>query len=747
MGIIKKIIPYIILLLLISFTATTNGETYPKRPPLPSENHLEEKIQRVMIVVKKEQFHHFKKRISEQPQLSIHQTYQNVFYGFSIEGPLEILQTIQEDKAVLHSSQVVSYAPHINESVPFIGGEDVRGLFDRDDHRLTGKGVKVAIIDTGVDYHHPDLYRNYRGGYDLIDGDKDPMETRAANGSETIHGTHVAGIIAANGKLKGIAPEADIIAYRALGPGGMGTSDQVIAAIERAIKDKVDIINLSLGNNVNGPDWPTSLALDHAVESGIVAVTSSGNSGPGVWTVGSPGTSEKAISVGASSPPLQMPYLKISGEKELIPMNSLQGAKPWELKGLDTIVFGGLGETKDLNETMRGKIVLLKRGELTFTEKARNAKQQGAKAVIIYNNITGGFSGALEIPLDIPVVSISKEAGLLIKKQLKLKQNSGIRTIYKKEEDELADFSSRGPVTNTWAIKPDVVAPGVAIDSTVPGGYLALQGTSMSAPHVAGACALIKQAHPDWSPEQIKASLMNTATPLKNAQHKKLMPNEQGTGRINVKAAIETEVLVYPGSLTFGQYYTDHSRTKGVRSLTLDNQSDRKQTIYFKSPIYKPGIQWNLPTKVTLKPGEKRQVTISLDITPNQINPGIHQGWIQIEQEENIIELPYIFVMDEPNYPRVMGFELVYGDQPDIYKYQMYLPGGADEMGIALYDPDTMTFAGFLDWNRNVPRGVFKKEIKKETLKELKDGIYKAIIFAKKSGKEDQIEVDVLLGE
>ena len=137
----------------------------------------------------------------------------------------------------------------------------------------------IGVIDTGIDYSHEILRKNYSGGQDVIDGDGDPMETNDINGQGTLHGTHVAGVIAANGRMKGVAPEATILAYRALGPGGMGSTEQVIAAIDQAIEDQVDILNLSLGNNVNGPDLPLSVAINNAVDHGIIAVTSSGNSG------------------------------------------------------------------------------------------------------------------------------------------------------------------------------------------------------------------------------------------------------------------------------------------------------------------------------------------------------------------------------------------------------------------------------------------------------------------------------------
>lgn len=165
------------------------------------------------------------------------------------------------------------------------------------------------MIDTGIDYTHPDLRKSYKGGYDLVDFDQDPMETTEEQGIPTLHGTHVAGIIAANGEMKGVAPEAELYGYRALGPGGTGTSVQVMAAIEQAVEDKMDIINLSLGNTINGPDWPTSIAVNRATEQGVTVVIANGNTGPDPWTVGSPATADSVIAVGASTPQIEHPYL------------------------------------------------------------------------------------------------------------------------------------------------------------------------------------------------------------------------------------------------------------------------------------------------------------------------------------------------------------------------------------------------------------------------------------------------------
>lgn len=713
---------------------------YPDYPILPSDDENEKVT--MVLVVKEDEFLKAKELIKKHhPKIKIRQQFEEVFKGFSVEGTKRDLQSLLKEPYIVHASPVSTYQPHIEESVPFIGGDTIRGYFNEKNERLTGKGIKVAVIDTGIDYHHPDLHRNFKGGYDVVDGDSDPMESLGANRGATIHGTHVSGIIAANGKLTGMAPDASIMVYRALGPNGVGTTEQVIAAIEKAIKDKVDVMNLSLGNNVNAPDWPTSLAINKAVEKGIIAVTSSGNSGPNAWTVGSPGTASKAISVGASTPPIEVPYLTLSGYSRQIRLLPLHGAAKWNLTHSEEMVYVKLGEKEDFKQNVRGKVVLIKRGKITFTEKVKNAQEKGAKAVLIYNNLKGNFIGQLEREFDIPVASISKEDGEWLRK--KAKQNRWLKTTYEKEEDTLASFSSRGPVTTTWEIKPDVVAPGVEIDSTIPKGYLSLNGTSMAAPHVSGAVALIKQRHPDWSPEQVKAALMNTAKPL--SQGGKILPAyEQGAGRIDVAKAIQADVLIYPSSITFGQIISSQPRVKKKIDLMLDNQSEQHKTFTFLQPKTQNGIQWDLPVAIKVPPNQKRKVTVYLDITPYLFQKGIYDGAIAIQAENETIRLPYLFVINEPDYPRLMGFELGLADQAKTLHYELYLPGGADEFGIALYDPDTLRFIGFLDYGRNVPRGLRKKDIKEEELN-IPKGVYKAVIFAKKGNKEDRMETEIIV--
>ncbi|SFB03777.1 MULTISPECIES: S8 family serine peptidase [unclassified Bacillus (in: firmicutes)] len=730
-----KKITILLVILMISAQWTASGRAL-EHPPIPVESTETSKIA-IVITKKPLNEQEIKTLLEPYQDLELRYVFKHALTGFSVKGKSKTLQKLEGIEEVQLVSHAQSYSIDGEESVKMIGAEDVRGYFDRNNQRITGKGITVGVIDTGIDYNHPDLRRNYGGGRDLVDQDDDPMETLSSAGAPTLHGTHVAGIIAANGKIKGVAPEAKIKAYRALGPGGSGTTEQVIAGIEQAIKDKVDVVNLSLGNSINGPDLPISLALNKAVDSGIVAVTSSGNSGPGIWTVGSPGTATKAISVGASTPVMKVPFLQ-KGGTGTTKLEAMAGAAEWNIDRSLQIAEGGIGLKEDM-KNVKNKLVVVKRGRLTFTEKARNALEAGAKAVLIYNNTKGNFYGNLEEKLPIPVAAIPKKAGE------ELLRSGGLARVHLIEEsDRLADFSSRGPVTSTWEIKPDVLAPGVAINSTVPGGYMPLQGTSMAAPHVAGACALLKQAHPDWSPNQIKAALMNAAKPL--VKSKELYRTyEQGAGRIQIKEALESQSLVTPSSIQLGKFQLADRKHQHKAFLTIENVSSEKLRYSFDIPKAVEGLRWRMPFSFTLAPKQKKDVEIELTVEPLLLKGKIQDGYLSLKAGRKTIHIPYLYVLEEPGYPRVMGFDLAEGDQAGSYRYEVYLPGGAEEFGIALFDPADLTFKGFLDSARNVKKGMLKKDLKGEQLPE--DGDYLIKVFAKKAGKEDMIEMMIHIGK
>lgn len=717
----------------------------PDHPPLSLAMRDGEKEAVVIVLANKEMEETIANVKAAIPSGKIRKTFR-LLEGFSFQLPEYELEHLDGVDGVERVDKVKTYEAMLDESVPFIGGDDVRSILDKDGERLTGEGVKVAVIDTGIDYHHSDLKDSYKGGYDVVDDDNDPMETVSSQGEPTLHGTHVAGIIAANGKVKGVAPEAEIYAYRALGPGGQGTTEQVIGAIEKAVEEGVDIINLSLGNTVNGPDWPTSIALDKAVDQGVVCVTSNGNSGPKMWTVGSPGTSTKAISVGASAPPVKTPYLTVFGEEQEIALSNMSGGLPWTLKRDFPLVDAGYGtETEWDTVKAEGSIVLIKRGLIPFTEKAVRAKAAGARAVILYNNTPGPFVGVIEGGVKIPVVSISREDGEWLLEQIShQKDKLTLRTIYREEEDFIPPFSSRGPVTYTWEVKPDVVAPGVDIDSTIPKGYLGLNGTSMSAPHVTGAAALLKQAHPDWSPEQIKAALMNTAKKLIDQNGEPYLPHDQGAGRIQIEKALRTKTIVYPGAVTFGKWSKNDPREKRQIILTIENHDTVARTYHVQPPFDIPdGLQWKVPFATTIQPGNKKDVIVEMDMLPSVLESGLHHGEITVEGGEEPLSIPYVFFIEEPDYPRVMAFHFEHGDEPDTYRYELYLPGGAEEVGIALYDPDTFKFIDFLDVKRNVGRGMLQEEFHDLPFEE---GVYKALVFARQDGQEDTFEAWISIG-
>ena len=464
---------------------------------------------------------------------------------------------------------------YLDKSGPLVGSTYPTKLgFD-------GSGIKIAVIDTGVDYNHPDLFGfgsegKVIGGYDFIDRDKDPLDT---NG----HGTEVAGIIAADGALKGIASKAKILAYRVSSDGKSVSSDLIIKAIQEAIKDEADIINISLG--VNKTNTEIDRIVNDAFQKGIVVVTAAGNNGPKLETIGSPGRVINAITVGATynnNTASLVSTLEV-GEKQyqVYPMLGTRLlAEPISAQ----ILFGDYSRVQDLEKLdVGGSILLAERGSDTpgelvyFSEKEFNAAEIGVRALLVFNNVPGIFFGELihensgaDYNPRIPTVSMSREEGLELKKSLQDGDEASLNVFF--HPDFVAPFSSRGPVSPFY-IKPDLVAPGAFVNTTISGGkYNLTSGTSFATPHVSGAAAILLQKNPNLKPAEITSILATTTDPVLDPYGALVSSSIAGSGRLNITKAFDAELIIMPHSLIFNLSLDNPNQ---VMPLNLKSLNDK----------------------------------------------------------------------------------------------------------------------------------------------------------------------------
>lgn len=692
---------------------------------------------------------------SKVKNAQINREYDYVFSGFSVELPAnEILKllTISGVKAIypnvaytktqVGESIIIDeevYSPTMLESAPFIGSNIVW------DMGYTGEGVTVAIIDTGADYTHPDLahaFGDYKG-WDFVDDDPDPQEVPGE-----YHGTHVSGTVAANGLIKGVAPEAKLLAYRVLGPDGGSTQD-VVAAIEMAVQDGVDVMNLSLGNSLNTADWATSIALDWAMAEGVVAVTSNGNEGPTNWTVGSPGTSRKAISVGAT----QLPYnvydgqIFTSGDVTYESTEVMGFPSDEELLSLDgntyEFVYVGLGGVEDFEGLdLTGKIALISRGEYYFVDKSDNAKAAGAVGTIIFNHSPGQIEHYVP-GISLPTIKLSKEDGEKILSELQNGNNTVTFDINLSHNvgETVWDSSSRGPVIGTWMIKPDVCAPGVNIVSTFPGGgYAALQGTSMASPHVAGAAALLLQANGDWTVDEVKAALMNTAANLYDPSGELYPYNSQGAGSIRVPQAIETQTFVIPGSHSFGVFSKDGGKQVEMQKFAIKNISNERKTYSFDVEFEgnPEGIKVMTSNNLQINPNQTKEVNFNVQVDASKLAPGYYEGCIKVSDGIEMIDVPTILFIQEPDYPRIThaGIDPV----EEGYNIWTYIPQGAEFVDVVVYRDTPWGFVGVALSAADVPME-FSEFYWDGTIngEALDLGLYHIFVFAEKGGVTDYV--------
>ncbi|MGM0750763.1 MAG: S8 family serine peptidase [Bacillota bacterium] len=651
----------------------------------------------------------------KKPIPKITQTYKTAYNGVAIKLPANQVEQLLHSTSVkaVYKNQTFTIDP-VKEVLPAdvdrnttTSVESINYLNVDKLHKegITGEGIKVGVLDTGVDYNHPDLKDVYKGGYDFVDNDSDPMEAtyedwKNSNQPETSqvgtpyytsHGTHVSGTIVGQNKndsevsVEGVAPDADLYAYRVLGPYGSGSSEGVIAGIDKSVEDGMDVINLSLGAGVNDPYYPTSTALNYAVLNGVTAVVSAGNSGSNDFTLGSPGTAALALTVGASDVPVSQTTftgeLSNGWSTEIISMarGFAHQFASLEDKSLE-IVDVGLGNIQDYqNKDVEGKIAFVQRGDFALIDKVKFAKENGADAVIMYNNVEGHVGYNLgESTHYIPAFSMTKKAGEELKEVVLNGANTFTFRNFEEsfsEGDKLADFSSRGPVNKNYDMKPEIVAPGVSVLSTFPSymvnpenpedykyAYARLNGTSMASPFAAGVAALLLGENPDLEPSDIKTILMNSADPL-NEDYSVF---EVGAGRIDPYQALHSQTKIQvndetllpngeglitikekTGGLSFdNQIVSEGSHVRVKKTLEFINSSSHKKTYNVEivenvqegtNSLKENGVQVNVDKSIKVNAGKSLKSNVFLTM-PKTAKKGIYEGYLIITNSKDSSE-------------------------------------------------------------------------------------------------------------
>lgn len=391
------------------------------------------------------------------------------------------------------------------------------------------------------------------GVYDFVEDDPSTDEveenTKGHDNDFYGHGSHVASIAAGNPisnvslsssvkvTISGVAPRSNLIVYRVCYAGDdppdssscMGSA--VLSAIDQAVEDGVDVINYSVGSDAGDPWAPGSVSRAYltARSAGIVVVTSAGNEGPNAGTIGSPANAPWIVGVGAATHDKFLANrFDLSGGPTALACLQGNGPAITSTIGPEPVVFAGeVGDPMGCSAfpvgSMSDSIALVSRGGCTFVTKAANAAQAGADMMVVYNNVAGALVLMELGGSTIPACMIENSDGIAARDFVQATPAATGQVKYPTDlfsnpffGDAVAGFSSRGPqeppVEDT--LKPNLIAPGVSIvaASNEEQKLRTLSGTSMASPHVAGAAALLKSVHADWSASQIISALETTAT-------------------------------------------------------------------------------------------------------------------------------------------------------------------------------------------------------------------------------------------
>ncbi|MCT3509401.1 S8 family serine peptidase [Lactobacillus delbrueckii] len=566
--------------------------------------------------------------------------------AFSIDMDLDDIDKVKDLPQVKNVTPVKVYHPTDESADQMAQVQDVW-----QEQKLKGEGMVISIIDTGIDSSHQDLKLDSGVSTALskseVESDKsklghgkyytekvpygynyaDKNDQIVDNGCGEMHGQHVAGIAGANGQVKGVAPDAQLLAMKVFSNNAKNSGaydDDIISAIEDSVKLGADVINMSLGSVSSDvdPSDPQQQAVAKASEAGVINVISAGNSGVAgstadgnpvnntgtseLSTVGTPGVTPDALTVASAENSKvttdtvkdELGGVTFSSNSELkgaaqvtTQLESNYSVLTKKLKLVDMGLGGADDYTAEKKAKVKGQLAVVERGSYTFSEKVANAKAAGAAGIVIYNN---NDDGLLSMSLDdktFPTLGMSKADGEVLAKAAKegksIKLKFGTALIDNSSAGKMSDFTSWGP-TPDLDFKPEITAPGGKIYSLANDNkYQQMSGTSMASPFVAGSEALIlqgiKKQGLNLSGEELvqfaKNSAMNTSHPVYDTEHTKeiISPRRQGSGEINVKDAINNTVEVKAANGNGAAALKEIGRQTTFK-VTLTNHGKKAQT-------------------------------------------------------------------------------------------------------------------------------------------------------------------------
>lgn len=550
--------------------------------------------------------------------VQLHNQFTTVVNGFSADVKAKDVEKISKVKGVKEVHIANEYErPEIKPEMKF-SKELIEAQQVWNDYGFEGEGMVIGVIDSGIDYTHKDMVLNegteqkltedavntkvseqsLKGafftekipyGYNYMDNTTEVIDV-GPGASE--HGMHVAGTVGANGDeenggLKGVAPEAQLLALKVFGndPAMPSTfSDIIIKAIDDSIKMDADVLNLSLGATAGfvSADDPEQEAVARAVDNGIMVSISAGNSShlgdgfyndegefmpsfasnPDYGVSGSPGVSYDSMQVAS----IENMYIEsdaltyeIDGVSDQAVFMSASSEHPNDyVKNEFGLENAGLGMIEDfIGKDFTGKYALIQRGAIAFVEKTLNAQFAGAEGVIIYNNADGVLNMATDPEIQIPQLGFLKADGEKLAaaisdgKTVTVSFNGETSQIMNPEAGKMSAFTSWG-LTPNLDFKPEITAPGGNILSTLNNDdYGIMSGTSMAAPHVAGGSALVFQrvdeefdAANEERVNLAKNMMMNTSKIVIDEYDVPVSPRRQGAGLMQLHAALSTPVVV-----------------------------------------------------------------------------------------------------------------------------------------------------------------------------------------------------------